>query len=472
MGNNAVSKHNLPKFGIRDKIGYAAGDLANNLTFTMASSFLMVFYTEVLAIPAAMVGTLFVVSRIVDAFTDVGMGAIVDRMPATKNGKFRPWIRRVAGPIAIASFLMYQAGMADASLTAKIIYMYATYILWGSIGYTAINIPYGSMASAITPDPAERTELSAFRTIGATLAQLFIGVLVPLIIFTQDANGNQVVQDGSRFTIIAGVFALLAVVFYMICYNFTTERVQIDKPIVEGESRVSLVTTLKSILTSRSLLAITGSSIFLLMTMILMQSMYNYLFPNYFRSSTAISIINFINPIGTIILVTPIASYLGRKIGKKEAAIIGMTIGSALNLVLFFMKTDSVVVFIALSSLAFMSLNIFNVLVWATITDVIDDLEVKNHNRDDGTVYAVNSFARKIGQALAGGLAGWALTFVGYESGAAQQTPEVLTGIYNISTLAPALGFFACAMILLFVYPLSKQRTLDNQQTLSERRNG
>lgn len=473
MENNAVSQKNLPSFGIKDKIGYAAGDLANNLTFTMASSFLMVFYTEVLAIPPEMVGTLFVVSRVIDAFTDVGMGVIVDRMPATKNGKFRPWIRRVAGPIAIASFLMYQSGMADASFTAKVIYMYVTYILWGSISYTAVNIPYGSMASAITPNPGERTELSAFRTIGQVSGQLIIGVFVPLLIFSRDANGNQVVQDGSRFTLIAGILAVLTVGFYMLCYSLTTERVKFDEPSKEEKEekeKVSLFQTLKSIITSRSLIAITGSSIFLLMTMILMTSMYNYLFPNYFNSSSAISTINFINPIATIFLVVPLASNLGRKIGKKEAATLGMAVGSILNLLLFFIKTDSVVVFIAISSLAYMALNVFNVLVWATITDVIDDLEVRNHKRDDGTVYAVNSFARKVGQALAGGLSGWALGFIGYEAGANQQTPEVLDGIYNISTMAPALGFFTCALILFFVYPLSKQRTLENQQILEDRR--
>lgn len=129
-----------PPFGIKDKIGYMSGDLANNLTFQFASMFLMVFYTEVWGISPGVVGTLFAVSRIVDAFTDVGMGVLVDKVPARKDGKFRPWIKWVMGPIAIASFLMYQTGLADASMTVKIVYMYATYIIWGSLTYTAINI--------------------------------------------------------------------------------------------------------------------------------------------------------------------------------------------------------------------------------------------------------------------------------------------------------------------------------------------
>ena len=84
-------------------------------------------------------------------------------------------------------------------------------------------------------------------------------------------------------------------------------------------------------------------------------------------------------------------------------------------------------------------------MIWANITDVIDDQEVKVGQREDGTVYAVYSFARKVGQALAGGLGGWALEFIGYESAAAAQSDSVLSGLYAMATIAPALGFFAVA---------------------------
>ena len=147
-------------FGRRDKIGYMFGDFGNDFTFIFASSFLMVFYTKVLGISGGMVGTLFLVARFVDAFTDVTMGRIVDAAPPARDGKFRCWIRRMCGPVALSSFLMYQTAMAQASMPWKIVYMYVTYLLWGSIFYTSINIPYGSMASAITTEASERTALS------------------------------------------------------------------------------------------------------------------------------------------------------------------------------------------------------------------------------------------------------------------------------------------------------------------------
>jgi len=192
-------------FTIKDKFGYLFGDLANNMTFILQSSFLLLFYTQVLGVEGALAGTLFFVARIVDAFTDVGVGKLVDKAPARKEGKFKPWIKWFAGPVALASFLMYQSGMAAAPMWLKIVYMYVTYLLWGSVFYSLANIPYGSMASAITNDPEERTSLSVFRGAAGALAGMVIGVVMPLFIYQTDAQGNEIVS-GSMFTLGAGIW--------------------------------------------------------------------------------------------------------------------------------------------------------------------------------------------------------------------------------------------------------------------------
>ena len=470
-GVQSPIQNSKPPFGIKDKIGYMSGDIANNLTFQFASLFLMVFYTEVWGVSPGTVGTLFAVSRFVDAFTDVAMGVIVDKVPARPEGKFRPWIKWVMGPIAIASFLMYQTSLADASMTTKIVVMYVTYILWGSVTYTAVNIPYGSMASAITPDPNERTELSIWRTRGQVLGQMFVGVLTPILIYT---DGNMVKQD-STFTWVAAMFSILTLVFYWLTYTLTTERVKINE--VTKEEHAGLAGFLRKmggLLTQKSLLAISGSSIFLMTTLILMSSMYNYLFPNFYNYSNAISIVNFVNPILVFLIVSPIASSLGQKYGKKETAVGGMLFGAVLYYAIYFVKPESVWVYIAMSSAAYVGLGIFNALVWAMITDVIDDIEVLTHSRDDGTVYAINSFSRKVGQAIAGLVAGYALEFTGYQTVAGQgvvsQTAETIAGIFTVSTLGPAVGFTVTALFVWFVYPLGKDRTLRNQKVLSDRR--
>ena len=178
MENKAVKP-----FGAKDKFGYMFGDLANDFTFILSSSFLLKFYTDVMGVSGAVVGAVMMLARIVDAFTDVGMGRICDRAKTTKNGKFKPWLLRMCGPVALMSFLMYQSSLANMSMTFKIAYLVVTYILWGSVFYTSVNIPYGSMASAISAEPGDRQSLSTFRTMGGTIAGAFITAGLPMFVY-------------------------------------------------------------------------------------------------------------------------------------------------------------------------------------------------------------------------------------------------------------------------------------------------
>ena len=114
---------NLRPFGWRDKVGYLFGDFGNDFTFILSSSFLLKFYTDVMAVDPAVVGIIMMIARFVDAFTDVAMGRICDRSTVTPVGKFKPWIRRMCGPVAIASFLMYQSSLADMGMGFKIAYL-------------------------------------------------------------------------------------------------------------------------------------------------------------------------------------------------------------------------------------------------------------------------------------------------------------------------------------------------------------
>lgn len=456
------------EFGLRDKVGYMFGDFGNDFTFIFASSFLMVFYTKVLGISGGMVGTLFLAARFVDAFTDVTMGRIVDSMPPARDGKFRCWIRRMCGPVALSSFLMYQTAMADASMTWKVIYMYVTYLLWGSIFYTSINIPYGSMASAITAESNERTALSTFRSIGASLAGLVIGVVTPIFLYTTDEHGNQVVRGGATFTVVAGVFSVLAVVCYLVCYKLTTERVLIEKD--KDAEEITLLATFRAIAKSRALLGIIGAAVFLLLSQLLINTMNNYIYPDYFENAKGISIFTLLSTLVMLVVVAPLSVPISRRFGKKEASVVGMLFSAAAFALLYFLQTKSMWLFLTLSMLGYLGLGFFNTVIWANITDVIDDQEVKVGQREDGTVYAVYSFARKVGQALAGGVGGWALEIIGYESVAAAQSMRVLSGLYTTATIIPAIGFFAVAILLWLVYPLDKRKVEENAAILRERR--
>lgn len=453
-------------FGWRDKIGYMFGDFGNDFTFIFASLFLMVFYTKVLGIRAELVGLLFVVARLVDAVTDITMGRIVDRVKPGRDGRFKPWIRRMCGPVAFASFLMYQSGLANASMTVKVVYMFATYILWGSICYTAINIPYGSMASVISEDGEDRASLSTFRSIGAALASLVIGVVAPLLVYTTDANGNQIVEGG-RMTMIAGIFSLGAIICYLICYFLTTERVQVAPG--EAGERVGILGTLKRLVSDRALLGIILAAILLLLASLLTQSINQYVFLDYFKDKTGISAMSAIGIIPSLILA-PFVLPITRKFGKKEASAVGCLIAGAASILLYFLHVKSMWVFIAISTLGYVGFGFFNLVIWSFITDVIDDQEVKTGKREDGTIYAIYSFARKFGQAVAGGIGGFALARTGYDETVQVQAKAVADGIYNVATLYPGLLYLGVGLVLIFIYPLGKNRVRENAAALKKKR--
>lgn len=465
--NNISSNKEVRPFSLRDKIGYMFGDLGNDFTFIFASNFLLVFYTKVLGINGAIVGTLFLISRCIDAFTDVTMGRILDSSKPTKDGKFRPWLKRMCGPVALAGFLMFQSSLAGAAMHIKVIYMYITYILWGSVFYTSINIPYGSMVSAITDNPNERASLSTFRGIGATLAGLFIGTLTPLFIYTTDANGNQIIRGGSTFTIVAGVFSILAIISYIICYKLTTERIQIESK----KSEVPFYKSLFVLLKNRSLIGIVGTALALVVAQLITGALSNYIFLDYYNNTSGLLIINFIVPIISIFLVSPISLKLSQKFGKKEIGVVSMLLGAISFIILYILKPQNMYLYIIVYLISYIfSMSVFNVVIWAAITDVIDDQEVKVKEREDGTIYAVYSFSRKIGQAIAGGLGGFILTIIKYDPLAVVQEPPVLDGLFTSMTLIPGIVMLIAVFMLQFVYKLNKKQLAINANILSERR--
>ncbi len=458
----AQQKLSVPPFGMKDKIGYAFGDFGNDFTFILSSMFMMKFYTDIMGISAGVVGALMMAARFVDAVTDVTMGQIVDRSKPTKDGKFKPWIKRMCGPVAIASFLIYQSAFAGMSYGFKLVWMVVTYILWGSIFYTSINIPYGSMASAVSSDPADRAQLSTWRNIGAVFAQLVIGVGTPLIAYV--TVDGKTVLDGTRMTIIAGVFSVMAVICYLLCFNLVRERV----PVEANNQKLDVGKMLKDLVTNRALLGIIVAAILLLLAQLGMNGMAGYVYPNYYGSSAAQSAASLLGSVAMLVICAPLASKFAAKWGKKEMSSVSCIGGAIAFAVCLVVKPQNPYVYVGFSTLGMIAIGFFNMVIWAMITDVIDDAEVKNGIREDGTIYAVYSFARKVGQALSSGMVGALLTIVGY-SDATAFDPEVTSGIFTMSCVIPIIGFVAVALALIFIYPLTKSRVEANVAELQSR---
>ncbi len=462
MENNKAIK----PFGFKDKIGYMFGDFGNDLTFLLSSSFLLKFYTDVMDVDAYVVGIIMMIARFVDAFTDVAMGRICDKSKMTPAGKFKPWIRRMCGPVAIVSFLMYQSSLSGLPKPAKIAYLFITYILWGSVFYTSINIPYGSMASAISENPDDRQSLSTFRTMGGVLAGAIIMAVVPLIIYNK-VNGNEVIS-GTKFTLVAGICSVLAIICYLLCYHLTTERV---RPEISQEQlkKNNIGKMLSNAFKNRALISIIVATIFMLISQLTIQQMANYVFPNYYGNAK-IQSLSVVMMGGGMIIAAVIAKPLSKKFGKAEISVASNMVAGIVCFLLYFIRPQNVWVYVAFQFLCWFGLGIFSMVVWALITDVIDYSEIKNGIREDGSVYALYSFARKLGQALTSGLSGALLSMIGYKKSTAFDK-NVVEGIFDISTLLPAISFILLALILWFWYPLKKKLVDENVEFLRQKHN-
>lgn len=456
--------NSIHPFGMRDKIGYAFGDIGNDFTFILSASFLLKFYTDVMGVSAALVGLMMMLARVVDAFTDIGMGRIVDTAKVGKNGKFRPWILRAAGPVALMSFLMYATWFRDMPITFKVVWMFVTYILWGSVFYTMVNVPYGSMASGLTNEPKERTQLSTFRTVGATVASMAIGMGVPMFAYYTDEAGNRVF-NGSVFSVIALVCSILAILSYLVCYFNCTERVRIEPQPKEERKNNNFF---KNIITNRALLSIICANIALLLSQLTMSSMANYIYPNYYANTEVQATATMVSSLLTF-AIAPFATPLATKFGKKELGAVSAAFSSVAFILCWIMRPESAWGYMAFNTAAMLGMGMFNMLCWAYIVDVIDYGEMKSGVREDGTTYSCYSFARKLSQAAASGLTGILLSLAGYTTATAFE-PEVTSRIFTISCAIPAVGFAVVAVIMVFWFPLNKARVEEQCAILAKRR--
>ena len=467
MSTTAVTpaeKKDARPFGWRDKLGYMFGDWGNDFTFLLQSTFFLIFYTNVMGISAAHVGTLLFVARILDAFTDVGAGRLIDTLRPGRSGRFKPWLLRIMIPVTVMAFLMFSPFVVDGAYGTRLAWMITTYILWGSVFYTLINIPYGSMASVISNDPGHRASLSVFRALGGTLANIAISVFLPLVVFVPVAGQSQ--MSGTRMMWAALGCAALGVICYLLCFGNVEER--ISTPPKAKEERQGLGQALGSMITNRGLTGLIATALFMLVAYMTLSGMMPYMLNEYFNNGQLLSIVNFVGLAPTLLLV-PVASKLAKTFGKKEVSAVGLALGVASGVVLFVIRTDSPYVFMLGYALLMLGIAALNVLIWAFITDAIYLQEIRTGERNDATVYGMYSWSRKLGQAIAGGLTGWALGWIGYQSGGVTQTESVLDGIYMLGTLVPALLLLASLLAIVFWYPLSKKRVEENVAILAER---
>jgi glucuronide carrier protein len=433
-------------------LGYAGGDAANNLTFTLVSMFLLVYYTDVAGITAAAAGTILLVARIWAAFTDIFAGQTVDRTN-TRWGRFRPYFLFAGVPLMLLSVATFRVP-AGKSEVVTLAYAYATYMLF-NLCYSFVNIPFGSLASAMTQMGDERAKLSAARSAGSAAAIIGLTIVVsPQISRAADLQ--------SSLTTTTVVFAVLGVVLYLMLFRTSSENVERDS------TPVSLVTGLRGVRRNKPLLLLCLSALSILTGLFAMQTLQIYYARDVLRNADYTIVLTVLTT-GAMFLVSPLIPKIVDTFGKKRAFLVAgvVTVLGGIGIAL------SPPTVLALPLIFFgvygVGMAAVQSLMWALQADTVEYGEWASGVRSEGINYAALSFSRKVGQGIGGALAAYGIGLGGYLAGAPGQSPGALDTIRYLIGFGPAVFVGIGAAIMLF-YPLGEERFRTIVGVLADRR--
>lgn len=426
-----------------ERFSYGCGDLGCNIIYSAMSAFLLFYYTDYVHVSASAVGTIILISRIFDGVTDLIMGVIVDRTKS-RFGKCRPWILRMSIPFAIAGVLLFTVpeGLGN---TAKIAYIFITYNLVSSVIYTAINVPYATLNALITQDQYERSVLSIFRMILATVGTLIItNLTLPLVEFFGD--------NTSAWTKTFAVFGIVSVLVFLITFTGTKERVKPSKN--TRQEKLPFFKGIKILFMNKYWIMIT-------LTLVLV-------FINYSLNSGAavyyakvvLKDANLVGPMNLISSVVQIAvmfftAFIIKKIGKRNMLIIGAVI-YGIGFAMFAFVGNSYIGIMAASAIKGVGNAGISSCMFAIVSDTIEYGEWKTGYRTEGLVNSASSFGFKVGNGLGSAMLGWILALGGYVDTAVSQSVTALFAVKALFIYIPVVAVILQVVIMMF-YHLDKE---------------
>lgn len=399
MSNNTTHR----KFGMRDCLAYAAGDLGCNMSFALKST-MALFWTQVMGM-SAWYSIMLIVVQVWDAINDPIIGAIVDADRHTyKRNKFLQyiWIGSIGLIVGGACcFLPFP----QAPVWAKFILFIAGYVIWDAF-YTVANVPYGSLLSLISNDPADRASLSAWRSVGSLVGNMVPMVILPFLIYKEDKvtlNGNMVF-----------VAALVMGFFGFICFQFMIKNtdIRVEQEIIlnEDQPKFNVIEAMGNFLKNRPAVGATLAAMGMFIGMQGAGTAISVTFQAYFENATISGLISAFSMI-PILLFTPLARKMVVKFGKKELSAIG-SICYILGAIVLFLAPLGIIpvskgntgldliVYIIGMLISALGMGIYSTVSWAMMGDAIDYNEWKTGKREEGVVYSLHSFFRKLAQGV------------------------------------------------------------------------
>jgi GPH family glycoside/pentoside/hexuronide:cation symporter len=435
---------------VREKIAYGLGDTASNIIFQTVMMFLLLFYTDVVGLSPAVVGTMFLLVRIIDAVTDPIMGNVADKT-RTKWGQFRPYLLWLALPFALVSILAFST--PELTGNNKVIYAFVTYTLL-MIAYTAINIPYCGLGGVLTADAKERVTVQSYRFVFGMLGGVIVAAAtMPMVEWLGEGD----TAKGYQLTMVA--MSTLGVVLFLLCFLGTKERV-----LPPENQNLSMKENLQSLWKNDQWRILCIASFYLLTGQVLRLTLAVY-YVKYFLGREDL-ITSFLT-LGVIasMLGCAVAQPLAKRVCKIKAYIALQSLSAVICLASFLISPDQIVLaFIAFIAWKFF-LDMASPLLWAKMADTIDYGHKKTGIRVTGLVYSGVIFFIKMGIAIGGALAGWLLTFYGYQADIVQ-SDTTKQGLLLSFTVLPAFGSFAVAWVMR-KYTLTEQKVVNIQAELN-----
>ena len=455
---------------LKEKIGYGFGDMASSMFWKLFGSYLMIFYTDVFGLPAAVVGTLFLVTRVWDSAFDPIVGVVADRTHS-RWGKFRPYLLFLAIPFSVIGVLTFVTpSFGD---NGKLIYAYVTYSLMMMV-YSVINVPYASLLGVMSDNPKERNTLSTYR-----MAFAYIGSFIALLLFMPMVNfwsghSKEIAAQQQGWTLAVAVIAVMCALLFIGCFALTRERVK-----ALHEKQAPLKEDLKDLWKNRPWWILLGAGVAALVFNSIRDGATVYYF-KYFIVEEDFQTISFfgvsfvlsglylsvgqIANIAGVILAAPVSN----RIGKKQTYMGSMAIATVLSILFFWFDKDNLALIFTFQILISICAGSIFPLLWSMYADCTDYSELKTGNRATGLIFSSSSMSQKFGWAIGSALTGWLLSYFGFVANEVQQA-EAIQGIKMFMSFLPAAGTLL-SIVFISMYPLSEKKMLEISAALKSRR--
>ena len=457
-----------PKFGMRDCLAYAAGDFGCNMSFALKGT-MAIFWTQFMRMDTLLYAALLLAVQVWDAINDPLIGSIIDndKKRKYKRGKFLTYILVGSIGLLVAGALCFIPFVKDAQPAVKAIVFVSGYILWDAF-YTIANVPYGSLLGLISSDTADRASLSAWRSVGSLVGNIIPMVLLPILIY--DKNNNIL---GERVFLIALIMGVAGFFSFQFMIRNTTIRVDENVNVSEEAEKFNIFKAMINFLRNRPAVGATLAAMGMFIGMQAASTAVTVMFQSYFKNVAASGIISLFAMI-PIVVFTPLARKLVVKYGKKELSVIGSICSVAACVVMMVAPITpngiGIGLYILCQLINSLGMGIYSTVSWSMMGDAIDYNEWKFGVREEGTVYSLHSFFRKLAQGLGPSMALVIMVALGYsEINAGNQLFYVAL---NMRYLVAGLYLFAAIMQfvgLALVYNLDKNTLEQMTNELNEK---